>query len=436
MNYSYKQIMLITLPVMMSVLIEQLINITDAIFLGHVGEIELGASALAGIYYLALYMLGFGFSLGLQVLIARRNGEGEYTLTGKTFFQGLYFQISLAVVLIMLSKWLSPYLLRNLISSPDIYAAVLKYLDWRIYGLLFALPALAFRSFLVGIIRTKIMSYNALVMVLVNIGLNYVLIFGHAGFPALGIAGAAMASNASELVSLLMYIIYIIWKIDKSRYGLSPKPNFGILKQVWNLSVWSMMHSFISVAPWFLFFVAVEHLGQSQLAISNIVRSVSALFSVIVNAFAATTSSLVSNLIGEGRKNEVMQLCRKMLFLGYIIGIPLIILAIIFNKVVLSVYTRDSFLIAEAFWPYIVSLSVYIFGLPSYVYLNAVSGTGNTRIAFVYQFITIVLYLLYLWILSNCFTAPLAVYTTVEHLFVISLLIMSIVYMSRWRKKM
>lgn len=69
MNYTYKQIWLINLPVMMSVLMEQLINITDAVFLGHVGEVELGASALAGIYYLATYMLGFGFSIGLQVMI-------------------------------------------------------------------------------------------------------------------------------------------------------------------------------------------------------------------------------------------------------------------------------------------------------------------------------------------------------------------------------
>ena len=70
---------------------EQLINITDAVFLGHVGEIELGASAIAGIYYLAIYMLGFGFSIGLQVMVARRNGEQDYKETGKTFFQGLFF---------------------------------------------------------------------------------------------------------------------------------------------------------------------------------------------------------------------------------------------------------------------------------------------------------------------------------------------------------
>ena len=81
---------------MMSILIEQLINITDAIFLGHVGEIELGASALAGIWYLAIYMLGFGFSIGLQVVTARRNGEQQYSETGRTFFQGYFFWSGLA----------------------------------------------------------------------------------------------------------------------------------------------------------------------------------------------------------------------------------------------------------------------------------------------------------------------------------------------------
>ena len=86
MHYTYKQIWLINFPVMMSILMEQLINITDAVFLGHVGEVELGASAIAGIYYLAVYMLGFGFSIGLQVMIARRNGECDYGKAGKIFF--------------------------------------------------------------------------------------------------------------------------------------------------------------------------------------------------------------------------------------------------------------------------------------------------------------------------------------------------------------
>ena len=96
MNYTYKQIWLINFPVMMSILMEQLINITDAVFLGHVGEVELGASAIAGIYYLAVYMLGFGFSIGLQVMIARRNGEQNYQDNRKNFLSGVILFIGIS----------------------------------------------------------------------------------------------------------------------------------------------------------------------------------------------------------------------------------------------------------------------------------------------------------------------------------------------------
>lgn len=129
---------------------EQLINITDAVFLGHVGEVELGASAIAGIYYLAVYMLGFGFSIGLQVMIARRNGECGYGKAGKIFFQGFFFLSGLAILLCLLMQASSPFILGRLISSPEIYRAVIQYLDWRSFGLLFSFPFLVIRFFSCG----------------------------------------------------------------------------------------------------------------------------------------------------------------------------------------------------------------------------------------------------------------------------------------------
>ena len=277
---------------MMSILIEQLINITDAIFLGHVGEIELGASAIAGIWYLAIYMLGFGFSLGLQVVIARRNGEQHYSETGKTFFQGLFFLSGLAVFLCLLSKLFSPIILSRLITSAEVYHAVIDYLDGRIWGLLFSFPFLALRSFLVGITRTKALNMAALTAVLVNIPSNWLLIFHW----NMGIAGAAIASSFAEACSLAVLAIHVLRKMDKQFYGLYWRFDKTVLRHICQVSVWSMLHSFISVAPWFLFFVAIEHLGELQLAVANILRSISTLFFVIVNSFAATTGSLVSNL--------------------------------------------------------------------------------------------------------------------------------------------
>ena len=360
MNYTYKQIWLINLPVMMSVLMEQLINITDAVFLGHVGEVELGASALAGIYYLATYMLGFGFSIGLQVMIARRNGEQNYAETGRTFFQGLFFLTTLAISLVTLSKVFTPFILQHLLTSTEIYEAVIQYLDWRTFGLFFAFPMLAFRAFFVGITKTRVLTASAITLASMNVLLNYLLIFGAGKIPALGISGAAMASTISELGGLFVLVIYTRFKIDKRHYGLFPVFNQRLMGQLFRLSVWSMMHSFISVTPWFLFFILIEHLGITQLAIANIIRSISTIFFVIVSSFSTTTGSLVSNLAGAGERNQIMPLCRKIIRLGYLLGIPLIVIALLFPHVVMGIYTPDRQLVQLAFWPFVVMLSNYI----------------------------------------------------------------------------
>lgn len=424
MNYTYKNIWLINFPVMMSILIEQFINITDAIFLGHLGEIELGASALAGIWYLAIYMLGFGFSLGLQVVIARRNGERHYSETGKTFFQGLFFLSGLAVFLCLFSKLLSPIILSRLIASAEVYHAVIDYLNGRIWGLLFSFPFLALRSFLVGITYTKTLNMAALTSVLVNIPSNWLLIFHW----DMGIAGAAIASSFAEACSLVVLAICVSHKMDKRLYGLSWRFDKGVLLHVCHVSIWSMFHLFISVAPWFLFFVAIEHLGELQLAVANILRSISTLLFVIVSSFATTTGSLVSNLIGANERRQVFPLCNRVIRLGYFIGLPLIALALIFHQAVISIYTNNPAIVQTAWLPYVVMLLNYVFALPGYVYMNAVTGTGATRTAFIFQATTIAAYLFYLWKLSH-WDVSLAVYWTVEYLFVIVLGGQSVIYL-------
>lgn len=427
MNYTYKHIWLVNWPVMMSILMEQLINITDAVFLGHVGEVELGASALAGIYYLAIYMLGFGFSIGLQVMIARRNGEGNYMETGKTFFQGLFFLSGMSVFLCLMIPVISPFLLRRLITSDEIYVAVIRYLDWRSFGLLFSFPFLALRSFFIGITNTKALWWAAMIAVVVNIPLNYLLIF----ILQWGISGAALASTLAEMGSFIVLLVYMRTKVDRTKYGLKSVYDGKLLKKTFQLSAWSMLHAFIGVAPWFLFFVAIEHLGKTELAISNITRSVSTVFFVIVNSFAATTGSLVSNLIGEGQRRLLFPLCGKVLRLGYFIGLPLVGTAVVCCHWVIGLYTENMQLVQQALVPFMVMLLNYVFALPGYVYIHAVTGTGHTRIAFIFQLTTMLVYLLWLYWLSCCTKASLTIYLTAEYLFVILLAVQSIIYLKR-----
>ena len=218
--YSNRHIWQITYPILISLLMENMIGLTDTAFLGRVGEVELGASALAGVYYMAIFMLGFGFSIGVQILIARRNGEGRLREIGPIFQQGLLFLLFFAAVMFFVSKSFTPLLLRRLIDSDAVYTAAISYLDWRIYGFFFSFAAVLFRAFYVGTTNTRILTANSVVMVLTNVVLNYILIVGKLGCPALGIAGAAIASSAAELVSLLFFAIYTRLKGNPRRYRL------------------------------------------------------------------------------------------------------------------------------------------------------------------------------------------------------------------------
>lgn len=202
-TYSNRQIWQIAYPILISLVMEQLIGMTDTAFMGRVGEIELGASAIAGVYYLAIFMLGFGFSVGAQILIARRNGEGNYKMIGGIFYQGLYFLLFMAVVMFVLSHLFSSSVLGELVVSPRICEAAVSYINWRVFGFFFSFAAVMFRAFFVGTTQTKTLTLNSVVMVLSNILFNYILVFGKWGMPALGIVGAAIGSSLAELVSLL-----------------------------------------------------------------------------------------------------------------------------------------------------------------------------------------------------------------------------------------
>ena len=149
-SYTYKDIWLIAYPILISLLMEQMIGITDTAFLGHVGEIELGASAIAGVYYLAIFMIGFGFTIGSQILIARRNGEGNYRAIGNIFYQGIYFLMLMSLVIFTLSQLFSEQILGVLVASDRIVGAATDYIRWRVYGFFFSFIGAMFRAFFVG----------------------------------------------------------------------------------------------------------------------------------------------------------------------------------------------------------------------------------------------------------------------------------------------
>lgn len=438
-TYSYKQIWAIAYPILLSMLMEQLIGTTDTAFLGRVGEVELGASALGGIFFTVIFMLGLGFSVGAQILMARRNGEGAYKQIGSIFYHSVGFLLVLALVLFFATRFFSPYILEHVIHSERVLEATEKYLHWRVYGFFFAFVNLIFRSFYVATTHTRTLTLNSLVMVVSNIVFNYILIFGNFGCPALGISGAAIGSCLAEAMSTVFFIIYTCRSIPLQKYALNRIHKFriAVLSHILNISIWTMVQNFVSLATWFIFFISVEHLGENALAASNVIRNISAFTFMTVMAFASTASTLVANLMGQGETNSINYILKRIVKMTYTVMLPFIVLIALFPNIVMSVFTTNAHLHDAARGALYILLSSYTFTIPAQILLMAVSGTGNTRSALYIEFASVVIYTIYVIFVINYLQLSLPWCWASEIVYSSCVCIMGYYYMrnGKWKDK-
>ncbi|MDR3652997.1 MAG: MATE family efflux transporter [Paludibacter sp.] len=408
---SNKDIFKITYPIFLTLLAQNIINVTNTAFLGRVGEVELGASAIGGVFYFAIYMIGFGFSQGAQILIGRRNGEKNYSSIGPIFNNSLLFNFVLSAIIVGLSVKGVPQIMKLLVSSDRIYKASIEYLDWRIYGFFFSFLNVIFRGLYVGITQTRILTTSAVITAITNIIFDYTLIFGHFGFPQLGIEGAGISSVIAEAVTLVYLLWHTVYKTDTKRYGLFElkKVEIKTILSILNLSIFIMFQYFISISTWFMFFIFIERMGEEPLAVSNIGRSMYILLMIPGSALATTVNTLVSNLIGAGRKEEVLPFIRRIVGIALLIIVPLCIVTFAFPEAFARIYTNNLHLIAACI-PVMRVVSVAIlFCAVSGIIFSGVSGTGNTRTAFAIEFLTLFFYLGYVYYTAIIQPHPVAI---------------------------
>lgn len=437
--YTNKEIWRVTYPIFLGLLAQNVINVTDTAFLGRVGEVALGAAAMGGLLYICVYTIAFGFSVGSQILIARRNGEGNYRAVGPIMWQGTAFSFGMAVCLLILMYFSAAPLIRLLITSDSIYGATYEFFTWRIWGFLFAFLNVMFRGLYIGITRTKVLTMNAVVMALVNVVLDYALVFGELGFPEMGVRGAALASVIAEASSLLFFLLYTYYKVDLKKYGLNRFGQFDLsmVLRILRISCFTMVQYFLAMAIWFVFFMALERLGQRQLAVANIVRSVYVVLLIPVQALSTTANTLVSNLIGAGGSSGVVTLLHKISRMSFLIMVVCVGLCVAFPGSILSVYTNEEALLVESVSALYVVCGAMLIASLANVYFNGISGTGNTQAALVLEVFVQVFYALYIIVVGMVIQAPVDVCFTTEVIYYVLMLGSSLIYLkkAKWQNK-
>jgi len=436
---TYRNIWDISYPIIISLVAQNLINVIDTAFLGRVGEVELGASAIAGLFYISLFMLGFGFGTGAQILMARRNGESNYHDIGKIFNNSIYFLLALGLALFFIIKIFSPVFLKSFISSPAIYAATHEFLRFRIYGIFFAFMNVIFRAFYISITKTRMLTFAAVLMAAVNIILDYLLIFGNWGFPKMGIAGAGLASSIAEGSAALFFLFLTLRTVDIRKYGLFKrgKPDLAVVGKTLEISVYVMMQNFASLGGWFVFFMIVEHMGERTLAISNIIRSIYMVMMIPIWGFSSAVNTLVSNSLGAKHPDKVIPIIIKASKMSFLSILAVIAASLLIPRLIISIYTSDPGLISATVPTLYVILGVMMLFSVTMMMFSGVSGTANTNIAMAIELFTIAIYLLAAYLLAVVFHQRIEVVWLCEYIYFIILGSLSMLYLrtGKWRLK-
>lgn len=433
---SYSNIWKIAYPIIIGSVAQNILNVIDTAFLGHLGEIALGGGAIGGLFYMTLVMFGWGFGVGTQIVVARRNGERQYRAIGRTVEHGFLFLISLGLLVFFTVKLFGNQLLSAIVDSDSVFVASKEFVRYRIWGIFFAHTNFLYRAFYVGISRTKVITYTTLIMVGVNIFLDYSLIFGAFGFPEMGVAGAALASVIAEVSASVAFTLYTLWKIPLKKYRLFSFKFFSVplLMRTLKISLPMMLQNFLGFAVWFVFFLVIEKQGESELAISNIVRSIYIILMVPIMGFSSANNSLVSYSIGKGNNDEVLSIIRKVIVLAVAAVLIIVIPASLFADKLLMVYTNDIHLIQMGIpLIYLVSFSSVLLGMANILF-SGVSGTGKTKVSLTIEIVALVLYVSYIAVMVGYLKVSILGAWTVEIVYAIFLSLFSFSYLSsrRW----
>jgi len=397
------------LPISLALLVPQINFITNNIFLGRLGVEELGAAGITGVYYLIFAAIGFGLNNGLQALISRRAGEGRPEEIGKLFAQGIRIALAIAVVGILITFFVAPLVYHSTLKEASTQKMVIDFLKIRIWGLPFLFIYQMRNALLIGTNQSKYLIAGTVAETVANIFFDYGLIYGEFGLPKMGFNGAAVASIIAEATGMFVVFAVIHFKGISKRFSLYSAFAFDKknTKLILVQSSPLIFQHAISLISWEFFYILIEHHGQRDLAISNTMRNIFGFFGPYIWAFAATTNSMVSNIIGQGKEDRVIELIKKVVWISTGISIVVFILLNAFPRLFLSIYGQDPGFIEAAIPVVRIVSSALILMSFSSIWLNAVTGTGSTKINLMIEVITIIAYCLYVYIVLEVFDMPI-----------------------------
>ncbi len=318
----YKTLAVIALPMAMQELISCSLNFVDNLMVGSLGETELSAVGVGVQVFFIHWMVLFGFVSGTATFTAQFFGSGEIKNIRKTI--GLAVTVSSIVGVIFFSAafFIPHTVVRCFSDIPEVIELAAVYVKTGAPLLLMLGITVPFTSALKSTQQTKLPFFISLVTFSVNTGLNYILIFGKAGAPMLGVKGAALATMAARAVELTL--VFVIVFVRKNIIAGPLKDFFGWNKAFAARIIKNSIPTTINETLWGLgtsmYVAAYARIGVTEYAAVQAANTIQKMFNMTAFSVGAATLILVGQKLGEGDLNYAAELGRRLVKIGTFIG--------------------------------------------------------------------------------------------------------------------
>jgi putative MATE family efflux protein len=400
----------VSIPIIFVEATETLDHLIDTLFLSRVGVTELGSIAVADTVMLLFLILPLCMVDGIQILTARRFGQRRFDAVGAVFDQGFLIAMGLCGLSMLGLKLVSPLVANWLVESDAVGDALNSYLQIDAYSIPFAGATFAFSALLTSLGKTRALIPATIIVVVSDVILNYLFIFGKFGFPEMGMRGAALGSIGAEFAASI-YLAYYVWRhFDQKQYQLFHFHKFErrTTRLLTMLSAPIAACCFLEDVRWFVFFLIIERLGTSALAIANIVFTCYTIFWIPTEGFAETACSMVSRYIGRNRAHRIGELLRSTTGGAIIATLPLLAFALIVPGWVIAAFAPSADLLGQSNASLRVVALAMLIGIPAQMWLTAVEGTGDTAAALGIEVILTIVMITLTWLAAIQLGWPLA----------------------------
>lgn len=329
-------------PVILGMLGHTFVSFIDNVMVGQLGAAELAAVSLGNSFIFIAMSLGIGFSTAITPLVAEADSEKNFGKGKSVFKHGFFLCTVLGIILFLLLLLAKPIM--TVMDQPEeVVDLAIPYLDLVAFSLVPLIVFQAFKQFSDGLSLTKYPMYATLLANVLNVAINYVLIFGKFGFPQLGIVGAAVGTLVSRFV-MLFFLWWLLAKRDKSSnyvtnikfFKLSSQP----LKKLINLGLPSAMQMFFEVA---IFTVAIwlsGILGKNVQAANQIALNLASMTFMVAMGLSVASMIRVGNQKGLKDFVNLRRIAESIFFVGTIFAVVFALFFVVFHQYLPHLYVN------------------------------------------------------------------------------------------------